>query len=133
MLDTIDITAWSATIMGLFCIASAIGALRQPGSWQTMVREIDRSPALQMIAGFMELFTGAAIYLLNPWVPADILSCIMKAIGGLMLLEAMTVMALSDIYMQLWLKNLAAIHRGWALVTLLAGLGLAAGGMLRFT
>ena len=36
-----------------------------------------------MVGGFMELFVGAAIYLLNPWDAADLLSTVMKTIGGL--------------------------------------------------
>jgi uncharacterized protein YjeT (DUF2065 family) len=133
MLQAFDATAWSATLLGLFAVFAAIGALRQPGTWQTMIEEIEKSPALQLVSGFMELFVGAAIYLLNPWEGSiDLLSTIMKATGGLMIIEALVVMGFSDIYFHLWLKNLGAMHRGWAIVTLLIGGGLAVAGMLRF-
>lgn len=129
----VDTVGWSATLLGLFGVFAAVGALRQPGAWQRMIAEIEGSPALQLISGFMELFVGAAIYLLNPWVDGDLLSMVMKALGGLMMAEALFVMGFSDLYFQMWLKNLAAVHRGWAVVTLLLGALLAVAGMLRFT
>lgn len=132
MEEAIDPIGWSATLLGLFAIAVAIGALRQPGHFRRMVDEIDKSAALQLMSGFGELAVGAAIYLLNPWDPGDLLAMVMKAIGGLMMAEALVVMALSDIYFHLWLKNLAALHRSWPIATLLAGLVLAGAGMMRF-
>ena len=132
MPGTFDPTAWSAALLGLFALAAAIGALRQPGIWRSMIDEIDKSPALQMVSGFMELFVGAAIYLVNPGTDADILAIVMKTIGGLMMIEALVVMAFSDLYFHFWLKNLAAMHRGWAVVTLLIGGALAIGGFGRF-
>ena len=127
-----DPTAWSATLLGLFGLAVAIGALRQPGTWGKMIEEIEASPALQLLCGFIELFVGAAIYLLNPWDAGDLLSTVMKALGGLMMAEALVVMAISDLYFQLWLKNLAAMRRGWPLATLGVSVVLAGAGMLRF-
>jgi hypothetical protein len=130
--STIDLTAWSATLLGLFAIAVAVGALRQPGLWLKMIDEVEHSPALQLLSGFMELFVGAAIYLVNPWVPGDLLSMVMKAVGGLMMLEALVVMAICDLYMQMWLKNLAAVHRFWTATTLVLGIVLTIAGTMRF-
>ena len=107
-----DPVGWSATLLGLFAIAVAIGALRTPGKWAQMVEEIEQSPALQLLSGFAELFVGAAIYLLNPWDSTDLLAMIMKGLGGLMMAEALAVMAISDLYFQTWLKNLAAMRCG---------------------
>jgi len=132
MPGTIDLTGWSATLLGLFAVFAAIGALRQPGTWQTMIAEIEKSPALQMLCGFAELFVGSAIYLANPWDPSQVLTCVMKTFGGLMMIEALAVMGFSDIYFQMWLKNLSAVHRGWAATTLLVGLVLSIAGMARF-
>lgn len=131
MTQTVDPVAWSATLLGLFGISVAIGALRRPGVWAKMVEEIENSPALQLLSGFAELFVGAAIYLLNPWDPNDLLSTFMKILGGLMMAEALVVMAISDIYFQTWLKNLAAMRRGWPVVTLVIGAALAGAGMMR--
>jgi len=130
--STFDPVAWSATLLGVFAIAVAVGALRTPGKWAQMVLEIEESPALQLLCGFAELFIGAAIYLINPWDSADLLSMLMKAIGGLMMAEALVVMAISDLYFQTWLKNLAAMRRGWPIATLVIGAALAGAGMLRF-
>ena len=132
MPQELDLVAWSATLLGLFAVAVAIGALRSPGKWATMVEEIEKSPALQLLSGFIELFVGAAIYLISPWDQADILSIVMKILGGLMMAEALTVMAISDLYFQTWLKNLAAMRRGWPMVTLVIGVVLAGAGMMRF-
>lgn len=132
MSDMIDTTAWTATLLGLFGVAAAVGALRKPGIWQKLIHEMDGSPALQFVAAFMEMFVGAIIYLLaHASGTSDVLTTIMLTIGGLMMLEALVVMALSDVYFHMWLKNLAAVHRGWAIVTLLAAGALAAAGMLR--
>ena len=134
MIEPFDATGWTATLLGLFSLFAALGALRRPGTWQQLIQEIERSPALQIISGFIELFVGAAIYLLNPWMgAADLLATVMKALGGLMMLEALMVAGFSDIYFHVWLRNLAAVHRGWALVTMGFGAVLAAAGMLRFT
>ncbi len=126
-----DPTAWSGGLLGLFTLFAAIGALRQPGIWRTMVDEIDKSPALQLISGLVELFLGAVVYLINPWDAGDILSCVMKSLGGLMMIEALAVTGFSDIYFHIWLKNLAAMHRAWAVVTLVLGLALAIAGFAR--
>nr|WP_294851200.1 hypothetical protein [uncultured Sphingomonas sp.] len=131
MTETMDPTAWSALLLGLFTLAAAIGALRNPGSWKAMMDEIERSPALQMLCGFAEMIAGAILYLANPWVPDDILTCIMKAIGGFMMVEALAVTAMSDVYFQFWLKSFTRFQRGWALFTLLLGIGLVTSGMLR--
>lgn len=131
-MPAIDTTAWTAMLLGLFAMSAAIGALRKPGIWQTLVKEVEGSPALQMISGVAELAAGAAIYLVNPWIPADILACVMKAIGGLMMLEALFVTGFSDLYFHFWLKNLAYMHRGWAVVSLLAGAALTVAGGMHF-
>ncbi|QYJ07836.1 hypothetical protein [Qipengyuania flava] len=130
-MDPFDPTAWSASLLGLFGIAVAIGALRRPGLWRQMVDEIDASPALQLLCGFCELAIGAAVYLMNPWASGDVLAMIMKALGGLMMAEALVVMALSDLYFHVWLKNLAASHRLWPIVTMAASLALAGAGLAR--
>ena len=129
---TIDLTAWSATLLGLCALAVAVGALRQPGLWLKMIEEIEKSPALQLLSGFMELFVGAAIYLANPWASGDLLAMVMKATGGLMMFEALVVLAICDLYMQMWLKNLAAVHRFWTGITLVLGIILTLAGTMRF-
>lgn len=131
-MTTIDVTAWSALLLGFAALFAGIGALRKPGIWRTMIDEVERSPALQFVCGMMELVIGAVIYLANPWVPADILACLLKALGGLMMIEALAILGFVDIYTQFWLRNLTHMHRGWALSTVALGLALAAAGASRF-
>lgn len=132
MSDMIDTSAWTATLLGLFGVAAAVGALRKPGIWHKLISEMEASPALQLVGAFMEMFVGAIIYLLaQSSGTSDVLTTVMLTIGGLMMLEALVVMALSDVYFHMWLKNLAAVHRGWSVVTLVASGALAAAGMLR--
>ena len=133
MPDNYDPTTWSATMLGIFTLFAAIGALRKPGIWQKLVDEFDKSPALQLLGGGFEMALGAALYLANPWVSADILACVMKTLGGLMVLEAIAVTGFSDIYFAFWLRNLSFMHRAWALVTLAFGLALTVAGLFRFT
>ena len=132
MPGTIDPTGWTATLTGVFAIFAAIGAFRQPRAWQTMIDELQRSPALQLIAGWMELALGAAIFLLNPWSPPDLLACAMKVIGGFMMAEALAVTAFSDLYFHFWLKSLGGVNRSWVVLTLIFGLVFAMAGIARF-
>lgn len=131
-MGTIDVTAWSALMLGLAALFAGIGALRKPGIWRTMIEEIERSPALQFVCGMMELVIGTVVYLANPWVPADILTCILKTMGGLMMFEALAILGFCDIYTQFWLRSLSNMHRGWAMTTVALGLVLSLTGMLRF-
>lgn len=131
-MGTFDATAWTALLLGLAALFAGIGALRKPGIWRTMIEEVERSPALQFLCGMMELVIGAVVYLSNPWVPTDILSCAMKAMGGLMMFEALAILGFCDIYTQFWLRSLSHMHRGWALSTVGLGLVLSVAGMARF-
>jgi hypothetical protein len=127
-----DATGWTALLLGLFILFAAVGALRRPGIWQTMVGEFEKSPALQLIASLIELLTGTAVYLLNPWLPADPATCIMKGLGGLMIIEALVVVGFSDAYFHFWLRNFSFANRGWAVLTLILGAVLVGLGAVRF-
>lgn len=131
-LEPIDLTGWSALLLGLFGLFAALGALRQPNHWLTLVGEVEGSPALQMLCGGLELVTGTLVYLANPWVPGDVLSCLMKGLGGLMMVEALVVLGFSDLYFHFWLKNLAFQQRAWALFSVVFGLGMVVAGAMRF-
>ena len=98
-----------------------------------MLEEVERSPALQFLCGMMELVIGGVIYLANPWLPGDLLSCVMKTMGGLMMIEALAILGFVDIYTQFWLRSLTHMHRGWALSTVALGLVLTALGGLHFS
>ena len=133
MTVTFDPTAWSALLLGLTALFAGIGALRKPGAWRTLLDEVERSPALQFLCGMMELVIGAAVYIANPWVPADLVACAMKAMGGAMMVEALMILGFVDIYTQFWLRSLTFMHRGWALSTMAFGLVLTVLGSLRLS
>jgi len=122
MEEILDVTGWSAMLLGMAALSAGIGALRKPGIWRTMIDEVERSPALQFVCGMLELVTGTAVYLLNPWIPQDILSCVLKTMGGAMMLEALMILGFCDIYTQFWLRTLGHMHRGWATMTTASGL-----------
>jgi uncharacterized protein YjeT (DUF2065 family) len=128
----IDVTAWSSLMLGLTALFAGIGALRKPGAWRTMIEEVERSPALQFVCGMLELLVGMVIYLANPWIPQDLLSCIIKALGGFMMIEALAILGFVDIYTQFWLRSLTHMHRGWAISTVVLGLALGVAGAGRF-
>ncbi|MBS0475935.1 MAG: hypothetical protein JSR28_12450 [Proteobacteria bacterium] len=128
----IDVTAWTALLLGLSALFAGIGALRKPGIWRTMIDEVERSPALQFLCGMVELVVGAVVYLGNPWIPADLLSCALKTMGGLMMVEALVILGFCDIYTQFWLRSLGNMQRGWALSTMAVGLALTVVALARF-
>lgn len=128
----LDATAWSGLLLGLTALFAGIGALRKPGAWRTMIEEVEGSPALQFVCGMLELLIGALVYLANPWIPSDLLSCVLKALGGLMMFEALAILGFVDIYTQFWLRSLSHMHRGWAMSTTLAGLVLTVISLARF-
>ena len=132
MAVTMDLTAWTGTLVGLYMLFAGIGALRNANAWRTMIDEIDNSPGFQVVVGALELLIGAMIYLANPWAPADILACVLKAVGGLMMIEALAVVGFFDIYAQFWLRTLSHMHRGWAMLTSLVGVALTIAGTMRF-
>jgi uncharacterized protein YjeT (DUF2065 family) len=132
MIDTFDETAWSALLLGLYTLFAGVGALRNPDLWRKMIVEVRGSPSLQLVAGLLELMLGAAVYLANPWIPADILTCILKSIGGVMMVEALVLIAFCDIYSGVWLNNLTHMHRGWALFSIGIGIALTVAGFARF-
>lgn len=132
MQDMGDPTAWSSLLLGLAAVAAGAGALRKPGVWQTMIGEVEGSPALQFLSGMLELAIGAAVYLANPWLPTDLLTCLLKSLGGLMMAEAMAILFACDLYTQMWLRSLGNFHRGWASVTTVLGLLLTIFGLARF-
>lgn len=132
MTSPIDASAWSSLLMGLAALFAGIGALRKPGIWQEMIAEIEKSPTLQFLCGMLELVVGGIVYLACPWDPGDLLACLMKGMGGLMMIESLAIIGFCDVYSQLWIKYLTSMHRGWAAFTLVLGLALAVAGMARF-
>jgi hypothetical protein len=50
MPQALDLTAWTATFAGIYVFVAGIGALRNAAAWHTMIEEVGKSPALQLVA-----------------------------------------------------------------------------------
>lgn len=124
--------AWTAIFMGLFALFAGLGELRKPGHWHKLIGEIVASPALQMVTGLVELFLGAVVYLANPWASPDWLSSTMSVIGGLMVIEALLVIAFSDVYLAFWLRRFGPLSRLWCWSSVVIGAGLIVIGLMHF-
>lgn len=124
--------AWTALFLGLFALFAGIGEFRKPGHWQQLIEEIVASPALQLATGLLELFLGAVIYVANPWGSADWLSSFLSVVGGLMCIEALAVIAFSDVYMAFWVRRFGPLSRLWCCCSIVIGLTLIGISLLQF-
>ena len=124
--------AWAALFVGLFALFAGLGELRKPGHWVKLLAEIGGSPALQMVTGLVELALGAVIYAANPWGSTDWLASTMSVIGGLMCLEALAILAFSDVYMAFWLRRFGPLSRLWVALSMLFGVAMIAAAVPRF-
>lgn len=118
------VTAWILLLMGLYSVSAAIGELRKPGTWARMVWEIERSGALQFLTGLLMLVLGGAVYLVNPYNPADWTSILVTIIGGLMMLEGTAFLAFPDWMIRLARMCIGSGGRLYALASLVIGLAL---------
>lgn len=132
MPDLSQAPAWTALFLGLFALFAGLGEFRKPGHWQKLIKEIAASPALQLATGLLELFLGAVIYLANPWASADWLSSLLSVIGGLMCIEALAVIAFSDVYMAFWVRRFGPLSRLWCGGSIVIGIALIVVGALHF-
>ncbi|MFD2580798.1 hypothetical protein ACFSTD_23955 [Novosphingobium colocasiae] len=98
-----------------------IGALRRPDHWERLLAEIAASPALQVVTGLVEMAIGGVVYLANPWDSADWLSSALAVVGGLLVLEALAIIAFSDIYLAFWVRRFGPLARLWAWCSIAVG------------
>ncbi len=127
-----DIPAWIALFTGLYALGAAIGELRSPGSWAAMLDGFERNEALRFLTGIVLLALGAAIYLVNPWNPADWLSICVTVLGGGMALEGFIMLAWGRAFMHFASALLGAVNRVWALIAAGMGIVLICVALLRF-
>nr|QMS48081.1 hypothetical protein WG33_0280 [uncultured bacterium] len=122
MAESADISAWIALFLGLYSLAAAVGELRSPNTWWTMLKEFERSAALRFVTGFVTLSLGAAIYLVNPWRPDDWLSITVSAFGGVAVAEGLLILAAGDRFLQLARALIGRAGRAWAALAALFGI-----------
>lgn len=132
MADSQDISAWIALFTGLYALGAAIGELRSPGSWAAMLEGFENSEALRFLTGIVVLSLGAAIYLVNPWQPADWLSVVITVMGAGMVLEGVVILAFGKPFLHFASKLIGGVNRGWALLSAGIGVVLICVAMLRF-
>lgn len=124
MPDLSQAPAWTALFLGLFALFAGVGEYRKPGHWQKLIEEIVASPALQLVTGLLELFLGAVIYIANPWASHDWLSSALSVVGGLLCIEALAVVAFSDLYLAFWVRRFGPLSKLWTGCSIVIGLGL---------
>lgn len=117
-----NVTAWITFFIGLYSLAAGIGELRHPGFWAGMVREVRASSAIQFLVGIVTITIGAAIYLTNPYDPADILSILITVMGAFIFLEGAMIMAFGDWFMGMAGKMMNAGNKIWAGLSVAIGI-----------
>jgi len=132
MAENADIAAWITLFTGLYAIAAAIGELRHPGSWAAMLDDFEKKEGLRFVTGLILLALGAAIYLVNPWNPADWLSVVVTVLGGGMALEGLVMLAFGRAFMHFASGLLGTVNRFWALVAAVMGAVLVCVALIRF-
>ena len=132
MAASADISAWIMLFMGLYALSAAVGELRQPGSWAAMLEEFEQHEGLRFLAGLVVLAPGAAIYMVNPWNPADWMSVAVTVMGAGLVLEGMVIFASGRAFLHIAAMLFGTINRLWAMGALVIGLVLACAALLRF-
>lgn len=123
---------WTSLLLGLFLVALALYELRRPGGWHRMIEEIETSAALSMLTGLLEMALGAVVYLGDRGAPeGDFLARVMMVLGGLMIVEALAVIAVPDLYIRFWMRKMGERTRGWALFAVALGAAFAGVGLAR--
>lgn len=117
-----DIPAWIAFFIGLYALSSGVGELRAPGTWEAMLGDFERLPALRFLTGVVCIIIGAAIYLGSPWQAGDPLSAVLNVIGGLSAGEGMLILAAGDRFLPFARKLLAGKNTAWAGFSALFGM-----------
>jgi len=117
-----NITGWITFFIGLYSLAAGIGEFRQPGFWAGMLREVRASSAIQFLTGMVTITIGAAIYLVNPYDPTDILSILITVMGAFIFLEGAVIMAFGDWFMGIAGKLMNSGNKIWAGLSIAIGI-----------
>ena len=119
--DTIP--AWIAMFIGIYAFAAAMGELRLPGTWKAMMQDFEQSPGMRFIAGIIALTVGAVIYLVVPWRPDDWLFIAVSALGGLLVLEGIVLLAADERFVTFGRWLMASASEVWAGLSAILGAG----------
>jgi hypothetical protein len=117
-----NITGWITFFIGLYSLAAGIGEFRQPGFWAGMLREVRASSAIQFLTGMVTITIGAAIYLVNPYDPTDILSILITVMGAFIFLEGAAIMAFGDWFLGMAGKLMNSGNKIWSGLSIAIGI-----------
>ena len=131
MAEPSQISAWIALFVGLYALAAGVGELRSPNTWWVMLKDFERSAGLRFLMGFVVLAFGAAIYVVNPWVPGDWLSNAVSVIGGLMVAEGLLILTAGDRFLTIARALIGQYGRAWAGLYALFGIAFVLVAMMR--
>lgn len=120
--DTIP--AWIVMFIGIYAFAAAMGELRMPGTWNGMMTDFEQSPGMRFIAGLFTLTLGACVYLVTPWRPDDWLYICVSALGGLLTIEGILLLAAGERFITTGKWVLGSASEVWAGISAVLGAGL---------
>jgi hypothetical protein len=106
--------------IGLYTVAIGAGALIDPGRWQGLGAEMERSPGLTMLMGLVTFAVGVALLGVHHGL-ADPLQILVSATGAIAALEGLLILAVPRVMIAVGAPFLAR-PRGWAIVCVLLGL-----------
>jgi len=92
MTTAIPLTLHLLVLIGVYELAAGIAGLSGVIDWPKMLDEFERSPALTFVTGFAAFAIGAAINL-NHHHFTDLLAIIVSAVGWIVLVEGVAIMA----------------------------------------
>lgn len=124
MAENASIAAWIALFLGLYALAAAAGELRSPNGWWMILKELERSPALRFMTGFLSLALGGTIYLVTPWRPSDWLSVGVSVLGSLHVAQGLLILASGERFLHMARALIGRGGRLWASVAVIGGLAL---------
>ena len=120
--------AWIAFFLGLYSIASGAAEIRNPGGWNAMLDDFERSPGVRFLTGFVCIAVGATVYLASPWRNGDWLAIVVNILGGVAVIEGMLIIAMGDRFITLarrWFGRAMTFWAGFSIVFGLAAIAAA--------
>jgi len=92
MITAIPLTLNLLILIGLYELSAGSAGLTGQIDWRTMLDEFDRSPALTFMTGFVAYVIGAVVVLVH-WIWTDPLAIIVSAVGCIVAVEGLLIMA----------------------------------------
>jgi hypothetical protein len=119
MTTAIPLTLHLAVLIGLYEFAAGIAGLTGQISWNAMLDEFERSPALTFITGFICFVLGGVLIITHD-VWTDVLAIIVSLIGWIVAVEGLLIMA-SPQPLLAFSRKLVPNQRAVSLIAILFG------------